>query len=128
MPILQGEAEESKDWFRGCENSPSEAKGSWEARFTQPRDHSLAELSKYDCDRTGHPGDGVDDGDGQDPDGGDHAEGRLRLRRVGRAAHPAHRELDAAEERPKGLLEALLGKVIRHGGRQVRSLTRFSLS
>ena len=53
---------------------------------------------------TGHPRDGMDDGDGQDPDGGDHAAGRLRLRGVGRPPKAAHGELDAAEERPQGVL------------------------
>ena len=53
---------------------------------------------------TGHPRDGMDDGDGQDPDGGDHAAGRLRLRRVGRPPKAAHGELDAPEERPQGVL------------------------
>ena len=70
----------------------------------------------------GRPRDGVDDGDGQDPDGGDHAEGRLRVRRVWRPPEAAHGELDAAEERPQGVLQAVVGEVVgRHTGRQVSS-------
>ena len=33
----------AKEWALGCVNSPHAARGSQEAGFTQPRDHSLAD-------------------------------------------------------------------------------------
>ena len=46
--VVQGSA---KEWSLGCVNSPPAARGSQEAGFTQPRDHSLAQaciLSKIE--------------------------------------------------------------------------------
>ena len=42
---LQGSA---KRWALGCVNMPPVARGSQEARFTQPRAHLLADPCRYD--------------------------------------------------------------------------------
>ena len=34
----------AKEWSLGCVNSPSTARGTQEAGFTQPKDHSFAQL------------------------------------------------------------------------------------